>query len=122
MTFKAIFAAAAVSALMVGAAHAQSTSSTMSSQTPDAGTPAMAPQGSSTLTTSVNPTTTTTNEGVTTTTTTDTSAAAAGSFGQGASVTTSMTTNGPVPDTPENRAKYGAPMSNAGKHTAAKGN
>ena len=31
-------------------------------------------------------------------------------------------TNGPVPDTKENRAKYGAPMSNAGKRTPAKGN
>ncbi|MBX3485101.1 hypothetical protein [Phenylobacterium sp.] len=36
---------------------------------------------------------------------------------------TSMTvTNGPVPDTAENRAKYGQPMSRAGKMTAAKGN
>jgi hypothetical protein len=37
-------------------------------------------------------------------------------------VTTSLTTNGPVPDTPENRAKYGGPMSRAGKHTAPRGN
>jgi hypothetical protein len=36
---------------------------------------------------------------------------------------TSMTvTNGPVPDTKENRAKYGQPMSRAGKRTAAAGN
>ena len=36
---------------------------------------------------------------------------------------TSMTvTNGPVPDTAENRAKYGQPLSRAGKMTAAKGN
>ena len=28
----------------------------------------------------------------------------------------------PVPDTPENRAKYGGPMSNAGRHTAPLGN
>jgi len=39
-----------------------------------------------------------------------------------ASFTTMVVTNGPVPDTPENRAKYGKPMSNAGKRTAAKGN
>jgi len=39
-----------------------------------------------------------------------------------ASVTTTMVTNGPVPDTPENRAKYGQPMSRAGKMTAARGN
>ena len=33
-----------------------------------------------------------------------------------------VTSNAPVADTPENRAKYGNPMSNAGKRTAAKGN
>jgi hypothetical protein len=31
-------------------------------------------------------------------------------------------TNGPIPDTKENRAKYGQPMSNAGRHTAPAGN
>ena len=31
-------------------------------------------------------------------------------------------TNGPVPDTPENRKLYGGPMSNGGRHTAPKGN
>jgi len=31
-------------------------------------------------------------------------------------------TNGPVPDTPANRAKYGKPMSHAGKKTAPAGN
>lgn len=33
-----------------------------------------------------------------------------------------VVSNGPVADTPENRAKYGKPMSNAGKRSAAKGN
>jgi len=37
-------------------------------------------------------------------------------------VTTSTVTNGPVPDTAENRARYGGPMSHAGKRTAARGN
>jgi hypothetical protein len=37
-------------------------------------------------------------------------------------VTTTTTTNGPIPDTKENRRKYGQPMSNAGKHTAPRGN
>jgi hypothetical protein len=41
---------------------------------------------------------------------------------QAATVTTTTVTNGPVADTPENRAKYGQPMSRAGKRTAAKGN
>jgi UrcA family protein len=36
--------------------------------------------------------------------------------------TASVVTNGPVADTPENRARYGQPMSNAGKRTAPRGN
>lgn len=39
-----------------------------------------------------------------------------------ATYTTTTVTNGPVADTPENRAKYGAPLSHAGKRTPAKGN
>lgn len=39
-----------------------------------------------------------------------------------ASFTSTTVTNGPVPDTRENRAKYGQPMSRAGKMTAARGN
>ncbi|WP_091738204.1 UrcA family protein [Phenylobacterium immobile] len=49
-------------------------------------------------------------------------APAATAYSAPASYTTSTVTNGPVPDTKENRAKYGMPMSNAGKHTAAAGN
>ncbi|HEY1447633.1 MAG TPA: hypothetical protein VGF33_03785 [Caulobacteraceae bacterium] len=33
-----------------------------------------------------------------------------------------LVTNGPVPDTPANRAKYGGPMSNGGRRTAPVGN
>ena len=51
-----------------------------------------------------------------------TSAPAATNYAQAASVTTSTVTNGPVPDTAENRAKYGQPLSRAGKRTAARGN
>ena len=39
-----------------------------------------------------------------------------------ATLTTTLVTNGPVADTPENRARYGQPDSRAGKRTAAKGN
>jgi len=39
-----------------------------------------------------------------------------------ATYTNTTVTNGPVADTPENRARYGAPLSHAGKRTAAKGN
>jgi hypothetical protein len=33
-----------------------------------------------------------------------------------------LISNPPVQDTPQNRAKYGAPLSRAGKHTPAAGN
>ncbi len=33
-----------------------------------------------------------------------------------------VVSNGPVPDTQENRAKYGRPLSHAGRQTAAQGN
>ena len=33
-----------------------------------------------------------------------------------------VVSNGPVPDTPENRAKYGKPLSNAGRMTKPAGN
>lgn len=54
--------------------------------------------------------------------TTTTTAAADTGAAANASYTTMTVTNGPVPDTAENRAKYGQPMSNAGKRTAARGN
>ena len=119
-----LLGAAAMGALMTGAAHAQSTSvnasppssaSASSAQSADpvanpmaaavaSGTPAAAdPAPASAASTGVTATSATT-------------------YGQGASVTATTTTNGPVPDTAENRRKYGAPMSNAGKRTAAKGN
>jgi len=39
-----------------------------------------------------------------------------------ANVGVTVVASQPVPDTPENRARYGQPMSHAGKHTAARGN
>jgi hypothetical protein len=33
-----------------------------------------------------------------------------------------VVSNGPVPDTPQNRAAYGQPMSHTGKHTKPAGN
>ena len=39
-----------------------------------------------------------------------------------ATLTDTVVTNGPVADTPENRAKYGQPMSRAGKRSSARGN
>lgn len=46
---------------------------------------------------------------------------AAADYGEPASVTTRLITNGPVPDTAENRDRFGAPMSDAGKRTAPAG-
>ena len=53
---------------------------------------------------------------------TDVTAPAATSAAGNVSVTTMTVTNGPIPDTAENRAKYGQPLSRAGKQTAARGN
>lgn len=39
-----------------------------------------------------------------------------------ATVVAATVTNGPIPDTPANRAKYGGPMSHAGKKTQPAGN
>lgn len=51
-------------------------------------------------------------------------APAASAYGSQASatVTTETVTNGTVPDTPQNRARYGQPMSNGGRQTAPVGN
>lgn len=51
-------------------------------------------------------------------------ARSAGAMGAMASSTAGaqVTTNGPIPDTEENRAKYGEPNSRAGKASAARGN
>jgi hypothetical protein len=43
-------------------------------------------------------------------------------YNPGTVVTTSTVTNGPVPDTPENRARFGGPMSRGGQRTAPVGN
>ena len=57
-----------------------------------------------------------------TTASADVTTPAATSTSADASFTTMTVTNGPVPDTAENRAKYGQPLSRAGKRTAARGN
>jgi hypothetical protein len=117
MNLKYLAAAGAASLLMAGAAYAQPTSPAPAPAYPSTGGAASTTTSTTDSSTSVSGTTSS-SSGVTTSTTT-TSAEVAG---QNASVTTSLTTNGPVPDTAENRRKYGGPMSHAGKHTAAKGN
>jgi len=128
MNLGLLASAAAASLLAAGVAHAQpgSSASPNTGVAPNQATPVPpqpgttglpAPDSASTTTTTT--TTTTTGTDVTASTTTAPSAAAAGS---NASFTTKVLTNGPVPDTAENRQKYGGPMSRAGKHTAPRGN
>ena len=132
MNTKTLLAATAAIALVSGgAALAQQPAPTPGSATGDwngAHAPADGKQYQTTTTvTTVTPapaeeTTTTTTDTASTADTTTTTATSATSSGTAASFTTQMVTNGPVADTPENRAKYGQPMSNAGKRTAARGN
>ena len=113
MKFFSLTIATAAAALLGGAAYAQqpaeptqsSASTSRSADTP----PANATVGA-------------------TSTTYGTPAPAPAATTSGADVSTAATftsmtvTNGPVPDTAENRAKYGQPLSRAGKRTAARGN
>ena len=119
--------AAAALALMSGAAMAQSTAP-QAPMNPDPTAAAPADQ-----TMPADPSATTT----TTTTTTESTIAPTGAATDTAGRVSSMpaeqqatlkagdpnvVSNPPIADTPENRKAYGAPLSNAGKHTAAKGN
>ena len=49
-------------------------------------------------------------------------AAATGDLAQAKAGDANVVSNGPVPDTPDNRAKYGKPDSHAGKRTQPAGN
>jgi len=112
---------AASAALLAGAAHAQTTSATGAAQTtgPSAVTDA----------TSVSPSNPAPTAPVDTTGYNSQSAASANASAPaiagapaGAAVDTAVVSNGPVPDTAENRAKYGKPDSHAGKRTSPTGN
>ena len=108
MKLKIILATVAATALMGGAALAQPTDQSAAPSSEPA--PAAAPASSSS-----EPATAATGTATQTSVTTSDPAT-------GASATMTTTTNGPVPDTAENRKKYGGPMSHAGKRTPAKGN
>jgi hypothetical protein len=119
MRTRFMIATAAAALLLAGAASAQPTGSTGSnfSQTPQpAGVTALtpppavtdqlpAPTGASTDAATVAP-----------------AAGAPAERSPSASAGTDVVSNGPVPDTRENRAKYGQPMSNAGRMTKPAGN
>jgi hypothetical protein len=109
-------AATAAFALMGGAAMAQEKTMTSDqSMAQPAASDTMA-QPATSAATDTSTTATDASAAAVTTSSTTTDAAT------GASVTNSLVSNGPVPDTAANRAKYGQPMSHAGKLTKAKGN
>lgn len=116
---KTLIATAAAAALMTGAAHAGEKMKTQTSAE------AEQPAAADTMSTDASATTPDTTAAADTGTASDTSAVVSANAGAGdasAVVTTNMVTNGPIADTPENRAQYGQPLSHAGKRTLAKGN
>ena len=117
MTFKTLLAATAATALMAGAAHAQNMSTPADPSESQTGLPSV----DSTRPTGADAGATNLPEGQVNGMATTDSAYTGASTDTSASVTTTTVTNGPVADTPENRARY-QPLSQAGKRTAAKGN
>jgi hypothetical protein len=114
MTIKHLAIAASALTLMAGAAHAQTAATMAPDPAPAAGLqvnpprdPNVATRGAATV---IDPMVA------------PAATAPAASSDASAVVSTTTVTNGPIADTPENRAKYGQPMSRAGKRTAAKGN
>lgn len=122
MTLKFLAIAAAASALMAGAAYAQPSTPPAPDTEPATSAPPVPTPDTSVSTTTDATATTSPSDTTATTSASGATATSATSFGAGASVTTTLVTNGPVPDTAENRAKYGQPLSRAGKRTAARGN
>ncbi len=117
---KTLVTAAAVAALMTGAAHAgEKMKSHTNAQAVQPAADGMATDASAM---EAKPdTTTAADTGIASDTSANVSADAAAPDAA-AVVTTNMVTNGPIADTPENRAQYGQPLSQSGKRTLAKGN
>ncbi|MES2896462.1 MAG: hypothetical protein V4759_10555 [Pseudomonadota bacterium] len=120
MNLKILLTAAAATALLAGAAQAQTPpADTANPATSADAMPPVMPAPVSPDTAVNQPAGTMIDPG---TTTSEAAPAMAGAVDASATVTTTLVTNGPVADTPENRAKYGQPLSRAGKRTAARGN
>jgi hypothetical protein len=106
-----LMTAAALATLMGGAAYAQDQAAPA---TPDPSMPAPAPAATPPAQYNYNA-----NSGATT------APASSSTLGDPATMKAgdaSVVSNGPVPDTPANRARYGKPMSNAGKKSTPAGN
>ena len=127
MNMTRFMTAAAVAALLAGPAVAQSTTQPTTGQTgtttdatdTNTTTPVAPEDQDAQASSTVNAGTTGQNLGSTT---------AQGTFSGSASTGGAMTSgnvqvvaNAPIPDTPENRARYGQPESNAGKRTIGEG-
>lgn len=113
MTLKRFLTTTAALALIAGAAQAQTMSPPPQSVEPAMTTPAGDLVGTVTTETSV--------DGVTATSVTTPMATIGAAPDTSATLTTTTVANGPVADTPENRALY-KPLSKAGRRSAAKGN
>jgi len=111
MTLTRVLTAASFAALLATAAHAQTADATTTTTVDPSGV-----QTTTTVDTTTGMATSATTVGVPASSLTTSYTGAPGT------VTTKLVTNGPVPDTAENRAKYGQPMSRAGKRTAPRGN
>ncbi|HKR89515.1 MAG TPA: hypothetical protein VJS38_15185 [Phenylobacterium sp.] len=141
MKLNYLFGAVAACGLIAGAAYAQATSSPPTSDTtsgaagsvtspntPSSGAGAPGDTGSmSGPSSSAAPATSEQAAPSSATAPSDTGSTGVGAtsattYGQGASVTTTTMAMNPVPDTRENREKFGGPNSNAGRRTAPKGN
>ncbi len=135
MMMKTLLTAAAATALLAGAAHAgegakktkpaDAAATQMKDETGKAMTPPSSDASTTTRDTSVNPPSDaaampppSSDAAAMPSTSSD---ASAEGVPASATVSANAVTNGPVADTPENRAKY-KPLSRAGRQTAARGN
>ena len=125
MRTRLMIASAAVAALMAGAAFAQQAGDTAVNPPSSNSAPASLPTGNAAAPSSQGPASldvTAPKAGADSVTVAPAAGAPAERAPAASVGGTDLVTNGPVPDTRENRAKYGAPMSNAGRLTKPAGN
>jgi hypothetical protein len=115
MNYKTLFGAVAACGLLFGVAHAQSASGTDNTTAAPAG-------GSMSSGADVNTDVKKSGSAADMNSGATPAAPAAGAYAQGASVTTRVVTMDPIPDTKENRERFGGPNSHAGRRTSPKGN
>jgi len=126
MRTRLMIASAATAALLAGAALAQNAPARDTAVNPPSASPPSSQSGASDSTAPARGASGASAPGVTSPSSdAATVAPAAGAQAErapSASAGTDVISNGPVPDTPQNRAKYGQPLSNAGRLTKPAGN